>query len=45
MEDIHENMKASNQNNYEAHKKIFSIFWKNIFNIEDLRVFKLLRKI
>ena len=33
------------QDNYEAYKWIFSILWENIFNIEDLRVFKLLKKI
>ena len=38
-EDIHGNMKACNQDNYEAHKNIFSIFWENIFNIKDIGVF------
>ena len=37
-------MKGYAKNNYEAHKRIFSIFWENIFNIEGFRVFKLLWK-
>ena len=38
-------MKRYSKDNYEAHKRIFSILWKKILNIRGSEVFKLLKKI
>ena len=38
-------MKGYSKDNYEAHKRIVSIFWKKILIIRGFEVFKLLKNI